>query len=68
MSLFSWLKRRQRKRILNNWAEEQTTRLTLLEQETLVKTAKVNLQLSEVQLKLLKREERRSRKKPHYIE
>ena len=67
MGLLSWLKRRQQKRVWNNWAEQESTRLSLLEQKTLVTTAKINLKISKIQLLLLENEEKRLKNRSKYL-
>lgn len=64
MGLRDWWKRRQQKKLYEDWLQHEQSRLDIQERKTLLKTAKVNLQFQRLQLKLLRKEEKRE---PKYI-
>jgi len=67
MGLRQWLQRKLYERKLKSWAEIEENRLSVLERETLLKVAKLMLQRQKIELKWLKQEQERMRKKPSYI-
>lgn len=67
MELIRWLQKKFQARKFKQWFELEENRLSILERETLLKAAKLEVQRQKIELRWLKSEEQRSKKKPRYI-
>lgn len=65
--VFSWWRRRQQRKLYEHYLESKWIELSLLQLETTIKDQQLGLEKSKLELKFLKRELKKGKKKPSYV-